>query len=126
MYNELWGQEFDWFAVDSAGHIGLFSSAGSGLVPEHVRGFGEPYEHVATLLEISRLEHTWQDAARAGLHAYDCRVHRGPYRRVGRPEAPLRFENLPEEIRAVVGLARYCGIFGRIIRYNPADWAAAH
>ncbi len=27
--NEVWGIEFDWFAVDSRGQVGFFASAGS-------------------------------------------------------------------------------------------------
>jgi hypothetical protein len=31
-----WGIEFDWFAVDRNGFVGLFSSAGNGPVPTSV------------------------------------------------------------------------------------------
>ena len=33
---ELAGREFDWFAIDSDGNIGLFSTAGEGRIPETV------------------------------------------------------------------------------------------
>jgi hypothetical protein len=82
--------EFDWFALDSIGQIGIFSSGTTGYIPEKVFSSYDKYIGLALLLdalrastidlvvtkESGRTGH-WRNWARRGLFAYDYYdVHR--------------------------------------------------
>jgi len=108
-----WGIEFDWFAVDDCGHVGLFSTAGYGPVPAAV------LEHTA---ELDAVYNTWRDAvspsgrcierplrqgdfgdwvsaAERGLYGFDWKIWDRPYERLTVPSHPRHVDDLPPDLR---------------------------
>ncbi len=112
--NDFWGREFDWFAPDTAGNLGVFCFAGHGFIPEQVLAHHE--EHTLLAAEIP-LPHfgslkVWHDYARYGLFVYDWNIYDGPYRQEAKPSKPLR-EDVEARILQIEGLP--------ILRYNFHD-----
>ena len=103
--SEIRGIEFDWYATDSEGHLALFSSAGSALVPALALegaadvGLLDEYFQVA-----SPMRSDWEQFAALGLFVYDCgSMHDDTYRRVAVPATPLRHSDLPESLARAIG-----------------------
>ena len=125
--------DLDWFALDSQGHVGHFTTGGCGALPRSAAA-GEDLEKVrdyfralpeigASVLNRDRLSgirlhpfdkaepresvRYWADSAARGLFAYDYLEDRRrrprPYWVVARPEVPLVADELPPDVRAVVG-----------------------
>ncbi|MGI4738093.1 MAG: hypothetical protein ACRYG7_23235 [Janthinobacterium lividum] len=103
----LFGMDFDWFAQDITGAIGLFSTAGYGEIPLEV------LQHVAAhraLTDTILLPHwgslaVWKDYARMGLTVFDWQHWDGPYKKAAPPldampallrEAILQIPRLPQ------------------------------
>jgi hypothetical protein len=120
------GYEFDWFAVDTAGHIGHFSTAGFGPVPlsildsldhtqkDEVWLLGEqllalPVIGRATGHLPGRID-DWLELARRGLFGFDWKHWSGPYRRAATPSVPIEFAALPAKFQPLVGLVTLPGI----------------
>ncbi len=115
------GSEFDWFAVDGVGHVGLFSTAGYGAVPisvlarvDELRGLAgrlleAPVVGTATGHLPGRID-DWLAVAQRGVFAYDWHHWFGPYRRVATPSRPVRVGELPAHLREPVGLVEWSGI----------------
>src|SRR4051794_23444120 len=103
------GGEFGWFAVDGAGHVGHFATAGFGPIPSAVLArleeMLELYERVLLLPTIGeatghlsgRID-DWLEMARRGLFAYDWQHWSGPYCRAATPSVPTQVARLPAEI----------------------------
>ena len=121
-----WGSEFDWFAVDEGGHVGVFSTAGYGPVPSAV------LKHVA---ELDAYYNTWRDAisltgrcvdrplrpgdfndwisaAERGLYGFDWTIWAGPYERVTVPSHPLNVDELPRDLRRLATVVSLAVDFG--------------
>ncbi|MCP5244423.1 MAG: hypothetical protein H6937_00020, partial [Burkholderiales bacterium] len=66
---ELEGREFDWFAIDSEGNIGLFSTAGEGTIPDSVVEAYSEHDHISEQLESPNWGNSdvWSDYAALGL-----------------------------------------------------------
>jgi hypothetical protein len=90
--DDLLGTEYDWLTQDADGHVGLFSTAGGGYVPEKAwRHINAHDAAIAAILALppsttarfapevgAGLENTWRLVAERGLFAFDS-DHGGPY-----------------------------------------------
>lgn len=120
------GGEFDWFAVDSVGHVGHFSTAGFGPVPLPVLdrldpvGADELWSLGERLLELPEVGEAtghlpgriddWLELARRGLFGFDWQHWSGPYRRAATPSIPLVVAALPTDLQRLVRLIEWPGI----------------
>ena len=79
--NEIAGAEFDWFAKDTSGNIGLFATSGEGVVPEIVSRNFKEHSRITDSLESPNWgsEDVWSDYSGLGLYVYDWRLPVGPY-----------------------------------------------
>ena len=113
----FWGMEFDWFALDSAGNIGIFSFGGYGFIPEEVLAHHASHSHLADVIPLPHLGslQIWQDFAEAGLFVYDWNEYKGPYLRKAEPTKPIDAA-LKDRILQIEGLP--------ILRHNFRDRAA--
>ena len=77
---ELQGIEYDWLAIDSTGHVGLFCTAGGGNAPfdiaarldAHLDAIHAMYELQATTEPVEGPgESEWERAAARGVFVYD-------------------------------------------------------
>jgi hypothetical protein len=111
--------DLDWFAVDEAGHVGLFSTGEDGHAPEEVRdenillalwnlrhGGGAPDDEDSEFWELSADE----IANRLGLFCYDYGEQFeqiAPYVRTARPKTPVHVDQLPPKIRKACKRIRF-------------------
>jgi len=114
-----WGVEFDWFAVDAVGQVGVFSSAGYGPVPSAVfprtddlYAWSERSPRAALVVRGACSEQPdrsgdysdWVSMAERGFYGYDWRVWDGPYVRLTVPSRPVRLSELPSDVRDLASL----------------------
>jgi hypothetical protein len=120
--------DLEWFAVDSAGHVGVFCSAGFGAIPLEI--FVDEKSYLAAASYFFSLPmrcdftlhggshypvKTWyESAARRGLFSYDWDSSIAgyfrpdiPYRLIAAPAKPLTIEELPAEIAAWIEPIRF-------------------
>lgn len=113
---QIAGFEYDWLACDAAGHVALFSTAGSGHAPEEF--LRDPDAHDAAIAAILAhpssttakvapaiapgLTNTWKMVAERGLYAFDGDPSGGPYRLVAAPDRPVRVTSMPAQVAEVV------------------------
>ena len=106
---DIEGREFDWFALDSTGEIGMFSTAGSCAVPESVLAHIEDHDAISETIPTPHLgtKQIWSDYASAGLWVFDWGYMGapGPYQLVGSPFEEMTSE-LDSRIRSMPGLVR--------------------
>lgn len=132
------GGEFDWFAVDAAGHVGHFSTAGYGPVPLPVldrldraqedalwslgeRLLGLPVIGQATGHLPGRID-DWLELARRGLFGFDWKHWSGPYLRAAVPSVPVGVADLPAELQALVRLVVLPGVrFAELVSVRPEE-----
>jgi hypothetical protein len=132
------GGEFDWFAVDAAGHIGHFATAGYGPVPlpvldrldaarmDEVWSLGErllglPVVGRATAHLPGRID-DWLELARRGLFGFDWQHWSGPYRRAATPSDPVGVASLPAELQRLVRLVEWQGVrFAELESVRPEE-----
>ncbi|UPL47635.1 hypothetical protein [Hymenobacter sublimis] len=81
------GMDFDWFAVDTSGEIGLFASSGYGEIPLEVRRNFQAYDTITSGFILPRLgtSAVWKDYAWYGLFVYDWLHYSGPYIKQAEP-----------------------------------------
>ena len=100
------GREFDWFAVDSMGHVAHFSSAGFGPIPRQVLARLEeaddlPLRLLALPIIGSAKGHMagriddWLEMAKRGLYSFDWSSNR--YQLAATPSVALHTSALPAE-----------------------------
>ncbi|MFS1525476.1 hypothetical protein ACL7TT_15410 [Microbulbifer sp. 2304DJ12-6] len=91
---ELEGREFDWFAIDSEGNIGLFSTAGEGTIPDPVMEAYSEHDNISEQLESPNWgsSEVWSDYAALGLFVYDWDLPGGPYKRERTPSKVMNNE----------------------------------
>ncbi|MGY3089828.1 hypothetical protein ACVWYF_002876 [Hymenobacter sp. UYAg731] len=91
LMDEFWGMEFDWFALEEAGNIGVFSFGGYGFILEGVLAHHAAHSHLADEIPLPHLGslQIWQDFAEAGLFVYDWNEYKGPYLLKAEPIKPL-------------------------------------
>jgi hypothetical protein len=132
------GGEFDWFAVDAAGHIGHFSTAGFGPVPlpvlvrldapklDELWSLGEGMLRLPVVGEATghlpgRID-DWLGMARRGLFSYDWQHWSGPYQRAATPSVPVRVTALPAHLSEVVRLVEWPSIrFAELQSVRPEE-----
>ncbi|RDZ27178.1 hypothetical protein [Lysobacter silvisoli] len=104
-HRETDANEFDWFARDREGRLGLFSTAGDGPIPASARQSAVAHEVVGELIEIRDWGSAavWQSYARAGLYAYDWSQSEACYVRVEKPESAMS-PVLQRAVEAIPGL----------------------
>ena len=85
--NDLIGREFDWFAVDRDGNVGLFSSAGQGFIPVSVLSNFKEHDVISNSIDTPNWGslQIWSDYSEMGLYVYDWKHNGGPYNRVRNP-----------------------------------------
>ena len=123
--------DLDWFFTDGR-YIGFVASAG-GKIPDSVTGFPENSSKLATyfrgLSEVSSViigsekdrkylnDFIYMSAR--GLFAFDKTVLNNfsdtSYHLVSKPADPLKFDELPDEIKAALSCSKYNGNIGTII-----------
>ncbi|WP_413665364.1 hypothetical protein ACG1BZ_09295 [Microbulbifer sp. CNSA002] len=88
---ELEGREFDWFAIDSEGCIGLFSTAGEGTIPSPVMNAYSEHDNISEQLESPNWgsPEVWSDYVALGLYVYDWSIPVGPYKQVRVPSKAM-------------------------------------
>jgi hypothetical protein len=112
-----WGIEFDWFAVDRDGFVGLFSSAGNGPIPASVAAHAsefDDYDWGTHLPPSGRCLDSptragdfsfWVVAAERGMFGFDWQMWDGPFERLTVPSHPVRATDLPPDMRRLASLA---------------------
>jgi hypothetical protein len=117
------GGEFDWFAVDAAGHVGHFSTAGFGPVPLPIlerldaaqmddlwslgrRMLDLPVIGAASGQMPGRID-DWLALARRGLFGFDWKHWSGPYLRAATPGVPVTVANLSAELRRLASVVEF-------------------
>ena len=90
-FPERQGTEFDWFALDDAGEVAVFATAGSGPVPAQVRTASGDHDAMGDRVAVTGwgTPTVWDSYAKVGLFAYDWDDHRHCYSRVGQPSQPI-------------------------------------
>lgn len=88
---QLIEREFDWFAIDSSGKFGVFSSAGSGIIPMNVIEDFKNHDSINDQIELinSGSEKVWNDFANYGLYVYDWNLNNGPYIKKSNPTSKI-------------------------------------
>ena len=134
---ELFTLDIDWFASDSEGNIGHFTSVGTPLIPEKVVVSKDITETVFTYIEnlpqltgeftLSKHLQRWRtfsnekqyqryilassEFAERGCFSFDCRAvhpkYPGPYFVVAIPSVPLKLNALPKEIAECIQLLTF-------------------
>lgn len=82
------GLEFDWFALDAEGCIGLFSSAGFGPVPASVQLHFQEHDRAASHVDWRVLEME-QACAEMGLFLFDWQHWKRPYLKLAQPTSEM-------------------------------------
>lgn len=113
--DDVFGFEFDWFAVDQDGHIGHFSSAGYGAIPQAVLEHPDAQEQVAAyfqeqpkqtgaelMISTGGTLDDWLAMAHQGIFSYDFKHWDGPYQLIARPTRPTVLSALPTHIQQLV------------------------
>ena len=93
---ELYGFEFDWFAIDKNNNIAFISSAGYGNIPDVVIQHREDYDNIVGSFSTPHYGtmQIWDDYASYGLFVYDWEIYDGPYLKMKEPN-----EEMSEELR---------------------------
>ena len=88
---ELEGIDFDWFAFDIEGNIGIFATVGRGAVPVDVLNSVEMHEKISSELHTPNWgnDAIWDDYAKSGLYVFDRRDE--SYARIRSPVVNARF-----------------------------------
>lgn len=118
---DLLGWDFEWLAGDADGHVGLFTTAGGGYMPE--RAWHDIEALDAALEAVYRLPvsttarfapevaagclNTWREAAERGLFAFDSDVDGAPYSLVASPMTPVHISEFPATAVRVLRQLQY-------------------
>ncbi len=106
--DDLLGTEFDWVAVDQTGMIGIFSTAGYGLVPRTALCCADVHgalvDWIGGRAALPAFADLMTFAGNVPVYCFDWVPHSGPYRRVQQPRGlpPIRHDELPEGLREAV------------------------
>jgi len=118
---DLLGWDFEWLACDADGHVGLFTTAGGGFMPE--KAWRDIQALDAALEAIYRLPttttarfapevragflNTWREAAERGMFAFDSDVDGVPYSLVASPMTPVHASDFPAIVVDVLSRVQY-------------------
>jgi hypothetical protein len=106
------GLEFDWFALDAEGNIGLFSSAGFGPVPANVQLHFLGHDQAASQIDW-RVPEVWKECASHGLFVFDWQHWNGPYLKVEQPTSEIEAA-FKHQILQIPGLPVFKVTFGAV------------
>lgn len=118
--------DFDWYCVDDQGQVGHFTSAGFKRLPPTVEASAEDlnfldrfFEALVPIPEAHRVDErlarerrskryldSFVSMADRGLFSFDIETYLRPgicYFRVALPLVPLRFVDLPDQVKEVLG-----------------------
>jgi hypothetical protein len=121
---DIEGFEHDWLGVDVAGHVGFFSSAGSGVAPgaylDDMAAFERAIEVLASMPKTTTATcnqdlppghvDTWRAMAERGLFSFDSDPLGGPYRIIATPHAPVLVTDLPADIGRLLSRVILSGV----------------
>lgn len=139
--------DIDWYAVDSAGELAHFTSAGSKLPPsiaiseaendlvcEYIGTLSsdsiavvvsdqlEDIEHFSSEEERSRYLNYFTSIAGRGIYSFDKsnvgKYSDGNYHLVAIPTTPLKIDQVPLEIRSIIERTRIAGEISEITRLS--------
>ncbi|WP_085297609.1 hypothetical protein [Cognaticolwellia mytili] len=84
---EIEGREFDWYAIDSEGNFGLFSTAGEGFVPKYVLDIFSKHDDISNSLESPNWgsSDVFLDYSKLGFYVFDWDLPNGPYKKQCEP-----------------------------------------
>ncbi len=88
---ELEGREFDWYAVDSEGHVAIFTTAGEGHIPKAVLESFILHDEISESMESPNWgsSDVWSDFANQGFFVFDWELPGGPYKRQCSPASEI-------------------------------------
>lgn len=121
--DELYGFEFDWFALDKNNNIALISSAGYGDIPDTVIQNYEDYKNLSKLFLTPHYGtiQIWDDYANYGLFVYDWKIYNGPYEKMRDPH-----QKMPEEIKKrilnIPNMTKLSVNFHKTKAIEPIQW----
>lgn len=120
-FPERQGTEFDWFALDDAGEVAVFATAGFGPVPAQVRTASEVHDAMGDRIAVTGwgTPTVWDSYASVGLFAYDWDDESRCYSRVGQPSRPIN-KDLSAPL-AEMALPRLSLSFRNSPRIAPSD-----
>ena len=105
---QLIGREFDWLAIDIDGKYGLFSSAGSGVIPMNVIEDYNNHDNITEQMTLPNngYEKVWDDFSSYGFYVYDWELNNGPYIRKSKPnsEIPKKISADLSKLRSLIKL----------------------
>ena len=121
---DIQGYEYDWLAVDSDGHVGLFSTAGGGFAPQpflaDIEAADIAIERILALAPTSAvacnvvlaegLINTWRLVGERGIFAFDSDSSGGPYKLIAKPRRPVLISELPMDIRVVASRVSFAAL----------------
>ena len=110
--HELMRGEFDWFAVDHDGRVGLFATGGEGFIPHIVLDNFKENDTVADSMDDPRWgsPDVWSDYSKIGLYVYDWDCKNGLYNRVRTPAVEIGSE-LRDRILSLNSLVKFAFAF---------------
>jgi len=150
-YDEEFTRDWDWYAVDSLGLLGHFTSAGFRRLPESVRADLEGTEACLEYFDRGtnvrcgytiredlescigafhnpdqreRYLRSFAHMASKGLFSFDTKpLSAGPgsYLLVARPKSPLRLDDLPAPIAQLVRKTRYPLSFENVLLIDESE-----
>lgn len=118
----LKGSEFDWYGLDQDGHVGMFSSAGGGNVPDVVSRNYEQHDEIYRSIDSphSGSPEAWQDYATLGFYVYDSDYNGAPYRKVAQPRREMSLE-LQRRVCAIKEIPRYSVSFASTVEIDDVN-----
>jgi hypothetical protein len=143
---DLFGLDLDWFSVDSTGHIGHFTSNGSGLVPREAIASAQDLKRLTDFFRrevpirciglestgwrskvrpeeaTGKLLDSWLEMAARGLYSFDATLAPAApaYIRIAYPAQPLTEHELPHHIRMLLEKVGVTGVsFGTAHEIRP-------
>jgi hypothetical protein len=110
--HNFWGVEYSWLAVDNAGHIGFFCTAGAGPVPlicvKNEELFEDAYELIEAQLKSSETVQVrgfdvstsmWSTVASRGIYAFDWNEEQNKYVQIYYPKTPKKILDIENVFR---------------------------
>jgi len=123
---DIVGREFDWFGVDSAGHVAMFATAGAGIVPDLVLADHLAHDRVSDFFPVEHWgsEKVWDVFARFGLYVYDWDYSTCSYQRLRVPTSTMA-EDLSKCFRDLASVPRFDFQFENRSMIDPVSDARA-
>ena len=117
--DEIIGREFDWYALDKEGNIGMFAAGGSCRVPPKVFEHYEEYELIRDFIEEPNYgsEDVWQDHANIGFYVFETDMNGAPYTKRAEPTNDMK-PTLKQKIMSLPNLQKYNLSFSEIDKFD--------